>query len=579
MPEMRMLRTLLGLVPIVAACADAASIRSIGPNQPKPNPNAPMTTRIREDFDNSGYIGVTHGVIIDFNQGLAELATQVFPDISGDQVVSYSGDMAVGGIVQASQIVLDGNSSLSASDSIELRAQDLLRVTGDIHAGSGGVTLEAGNQMIIDGRIESQGPVKLLIGSEMGTIQIDGEISANSAMKDRSSGVTIQGRGSVTITGAVTAVAEVGLASGDVNVYTYGPITITGLGAKLTAAARQQGTTGNISLRSESDVVVNGGAWVGGEDLSSVGIMPLPSTGLVGAGGIDVEAAHVSLQDGGRIRAASASMGDGGSVHIAASAALDMSGTSSIASGGGYASGAVQVEVASASLGDGTAIIGGTGVRIVRPLLIESSGMMSLGAGASIVGGIGACAAGGDANVHVGQQLAITPGGSIQGGSSGSHGSGFSCNAAVSPGGNVEVIAAEAIGLQGAVHGGAGSMGGQVSVNIDPSYTLPPPNLTVTTHGWIESRSIDRGAMAVGLSPVLIGKSYTVPSGTAVKIELAGSSSESGPFDTWIDTQADAPVPLDALASARFFHYRMTLAGRAYDTPIVDYFEIDLAPR
>ena len=36
--------------------------------------------------------------------------------------------------------------------------------------------------------------------------------------------------------------------------------------------------------------------------------------------------------------------------------------------------------------------------------------------------------------------------------------------------------------------------------------------------------------------------------------------------------------PVHKLSTARYFKYRVHLSGRAFDTPLVDYFDIDLAP-
>jgi hypothetical protein len=145
-------------------------------------------------------------------------------------------------------------------------------------------------------------------------------------------------------------------------------------------------------------------------------------------------------------------------------------------------------------------------------------------------------------------------------------------------GGNVEVIAASAVGIDGALLGGGGSTKGMVTEKIDPSFSIPAPSISAATNGWIVSVSIDRGTAAIGRSPILVDKSYTTPAGTAVKLELAGATDPAGPFDTWVDTSPGAPHPLDQLKQARYFRYRLTLQGRAFDTPVVDFFDIDLAP-
>lgn len=535
-----------------------------------------ITTHIREGFDNRDFVEESDNVEIDFNNGLVRLPIELFPEIKSDQPMHYAGDVEQNGTVSADQILLAGH--LRASDSIELLARDVLKVSGEIHAGVGGVTLAAGERIIVDGVIESEGPIKILLGREAGAIEITGRITAISSFEKRPASVRLIARGRVLISGEITTTAETGLPSGDIAVHAYGAIEIRGAGAVVSATFKDDGPSGRVQLKSEADVVIDEGASVGGD----TGAAPRPPAagqrGFLNNGGIEIQAERVTIGSGAKVTAASSVYGTGGSVLIMAGTHLLTRDRSMISSGAGVVGGGVTIRAGSARFESTSRISGGSGLQVVSPTRIETAKGLFFGNGASVAGGDGVCTTGGDIGIQVGGQLALALGARISGGAGARDVFTLGCSGLSYPGGSVELIARAAIGLEGAVSGGSGATPGSVRTTIDPWYTHPAPNLTVTSRGWVQSRVIDRGDAARGQRPTLVEYTMSRPTGTKVEILLAGSNSETGPAAAWED-MLGAPAELSAaLSQARYFRYRVALHGRAFETPTVTYFDIDLAP-
>jgi hypothetical protein len=544
------------------------------------------TTRIREDFDNHNFVDQQSNVIIDYNKGLVTLSTPVFPEIDDTHLQTYQNAIDVNGTVQASDIVVDGKAMLNASDSIELLAQHLLNVTGEIHAGAGGVTLAAGDQVIIDGRIDSEGPIKILLGSNTGTVAIAGTVNAISAMT--TSDLKIIARGQVNITGQVMASADMGLASGDVLISAYGKVTVTGVGAAVVTSAQAQGTTGALRIQSETNVEISNGAFVGGVNTAlNQGPPPYPplvppmqqdpSVALLGAGDIQIQARVVTISETAQVVGASTLKGTASSVLITAGDELDIIHHARILSGSGDTTGAIKIASTLTTISDASLLESGTGASAVQAIEIDSASLMTIGRDSSITGGDGTCASGGDITVHVGDALSMDPGATIHGGSGGTLVAMLGCPTALHRGGNIDVIARGAMGVQGALVAGSGASPGTIDVMLEPDYQLASPMLEPDTVGWVESRPVDRGDVSMGLSPILVSSRLTIPRGTSVAIQLGGAETPDGPYD-FVDLSSIG-MPADALKSDRYFKYHVALGGRAFDTPIVDFFDIDLAPR
>ncbi|MCB9650355.1 MAG: hypothetical protein H6730_27780 [Deltaproteobacteria bacterium] len=186
-----------------------------------------------------------------------------------------------------------------------------------------------------------------------------------------------------------------------------------------------------------------------------------------------------------------------------------------------------------------------------------------------------ACGAGGDVQIAVSGLVRTRDGTVVQGGAGSAAFWSAACTHSAA-GGNIIVQAREGEGLEDGLLGGAGVPDGEVRLELNPELTVPPPSLTVGTSGRVVSKVIDRGLAAVGQVPLLVGSEARLPEGTSAVIELAGASNLAEPFEDWV--AADDPAALVALANAQYLRYRVTLTGRVFDAPELDYFELDLSP-
>lgn len=558
---------------LLSACGEGAELGLQNDTSPPPPAAVESQARIREDFINEQLVERTSGVSFDVNRGLVSLPTRVFPAIGGDRLRSYATSTEENGVVAAEQILIEEAGVVRASDSIELAARDFLRVTGEIHAGLGGVTLAAGRRLLIDGTVSSQGPIRILVVEEDGTIEIAGRVVATGSLDGSSPGIELAGRGRVILTGVVATSAPPGATSGDITADTYGKLSIGGFARVGTGAPG--GRAGSIRLKSESEIELFGGAWVGSEERT---YDPALRDGRV-PGEISLEAEHINLGADSNIVGGSAPDGAGGSIMIAAGTELTMDGTARIAAGGGLEGGRVSIGARSAQFGEGSEVTGGLGIATAGTARIETAGPLTIGPRARLSGGEGACTAGGALSLSTGGVLTLDYGAYVRGGSGGGRaGMWEGCPQRLHKGGDVEVVARAIDGvLESAISGGEGPTPGVVRVTIDPAYVVAPPNLTVATRGWILSRSIDRGASGVGQLPSLRDLVVELPAGTAAVLELGGTRDAAGEITTWVELPGQARE-LEALRDARYFRYRVVLSGRAFDTPVVDYFDIDLAP-
>lgn len=538
------------------------------------------TTRIREDFDNALLIDQTNNVVIDFNRGLVTLPVQTFPDAPGGTHMTLSTSLAYNGTITADDLELRAGASVEASDSIALLAPHTLVIDGAIRAGRGGVILVAGTTLQIRGTVESEGPIQIFLGDAAGTLDISGTVSAVSTLPGQTSPITVRARGTVRVSGRVEAGADEGLPGGDVQISAYGDVTVTGTSAHVAASARDDGLSGDVSIQTQGQVALSGGAWIGGQDLTPPPAGPgVFARGLAAAGDVDIEAAALLLGRGSRIVPASSAQGRGGTARVIARDRLQLDEDARVLGGDGLTSGALDVHAGSVVLGTRAVLSGGDGFSAVGRVDVESAGPMSLAAGARIEGGAGACTSGGDVRVGVAGPLTLAATASIAGGSWRPTALVCPPSRAPSPGGNVEVSADSATGLTGAVAGGAGTPPGAERTTIDPAFTVPRPSLDTSNTGSVLSKIIDRGSAAVGQAPVLVEAKFAAPEGTRVVLELGGAVTSSAAFTYRPLLGPDPGAAVAELAGARFFRYRLTLVGRAFDTPVVDYFDVDLAPR
>jgi hypothetical protein len=195
-----------------------------------------------------------------------------------------------------------------------------------------------------------------------------------------------------------------------------------------------------------------------------------------------------------------------------------------------------------------------------------------------LTGGLGSCVRGGDVVLQVAGLLGFSDGVSIAGGDA-SLGNYANCVAAQG-GGNVEITAQQVVGAAvGALLKGAGTPVGVVQLALDPTFTLPLPNVHARTVGWVISKVFDRGEAATSFEPQLVDQRVTTPSGTFAKIQLAGATEPDGTFSDWVDESPGATYPSPSvLIGKRYLIYRVWLKGRTLDAPLVDEFEIKVAP-
>lgn len=532
-------------------------------------------TTIREDFSNFSLISNTVNIIHDVNQGLVRLPTIQFPEALGDSIRTYDYPAELNGVIAADQIVIMPEGTLRASDSVELNAADLVHVNGQIIAGPGGVTIAAGRAVMINGSIESQGPIRILLSDPTGHIEINGRvIGYSTGERDIPASIELLGRGVIIVGGQVATKAGIGLRAGMITFDAYGDIQIVGP-ANVSSTGDEGAISGNIKIRSETRVEVSGGATIGDR-----AAMADPLTSLLGGSGdIEIQAPEVELGDETTIAATSAIEGRGGSIMVTAGRILRTGRSAFLSAGAGLLGGSIAVNAVAAELGDRTSLRGGIGLSGAGLLRIEASSALTLGESTQLLGGDGVCADGGSTTVFVAGELTLAGGSVIAGGGGGVSANQRPCAIQNYRGGGVEVIAHAVEGDESGIRVGNGVYNAERRVTINPDHEVLPPNLKVAASGWVESDVLDRGEAAIGQVPTLrLLLVKDLPIGTHATLQLAGSATHDQPIDKWIVLDDEDSSNLTALRDARYFRYKLTLVGRVFDTPVVDFFEIDLAP-
>lgn len=534
-----------------------------GSEEPLPG----IITRIREDFDNHRMIEATSGVVLDVNHGKLTLPAVQIPATAGKGLDHLEGTQERNGLLESGSILVPEQALLIASDSVELRAHDVVRVAGEIRAGRGGLTIVAERSIIIEGAIDSRGPVRLLLASPEGEIRISGQVTGRSSADAREPAhVEVFSRGSVQITGALTTAAEQNRRGGDLTISSYGPVLVSGSDARVAANAERAGSAGVVRIRSEADVVVEREAVVG-SGYAAFGI----ATDLPIGGDVEVQGRRVVVRDAAKL-SAGAWPERGGSIYVLAHEEVRLEDQGVLRAGHGAQSGAVVVRAPQIVVGREAVIEGGVGGAGAGAVTLEAVDALALGRDARILGGDTDCGPGGSVRLAVGGLLEVAPGARVVGGEGSRLLGNVSCSRGAA-GGDVRVQARSATGLEEAVAAGRGVRSGEVEIALAPDFSVPPPNLTVGTSGFVRSKILDRGAEAVGATPRLEVFAGESPDGTTIVLELSGASSPEGPFGEWLDARRD----LDDLSGAQFFRYRVRLVGRALDAPVVDFFEIELA--
>lgn len=531
---------------------------------------------LREDFENRGFIDalLSEGVLIDTNRGIATLPAERFPSLDDGKIMNLTSTTDFEGVVEGASIFVEPGVAVEAMDALEFRAADTLRISGRVHAGSGGVTLVAGRSVFVDGRIESLGPIRIRLANPEGLIHVAGKLLTLPARAGASAEISLIGRGKVYVSGEVRT-GDGTSGSGAILVSSYDDVEVVGGLAVLASGAASEGVAGVVRVLSEGEVRVVDRAAVLTGRTTPEGAGQYGS----GLGGGDIElraAAGVRLAEGARVSAGEDPAGSGGSIRVVSGGGLLVAGAEVLA-GSGRLGGAVHLEASTATIGTDAAVAGGQGRVGGGGLELSTAGRLSIEQ-TSLRGGATDCGAAGSVRIHVGGLFRVGPGVSLIAGTGGRSSS--RCIEGGS-GGDVVILAREgdAPSLTEVAVPGYGAQTGSRSVTIDPRYERPMPDVRVRIHGALVSRIIDRGAPANGAAPRLVSLSALRPAATGVWVQLAGATAAEGPYEPWHDLSLEHPDGVSALANARYFRYRLVLQGRALDAPEVDSFELDFARR
>ncbi|MFO0729114.1 MAG: hypothetical protein U1E65_35365 [Myxococcota bacterium] len=537
-----------------------------------PRPDAGVTLpkpwTFHEDFSSPESIDTSSVAIVDLNSGTVSLPSRAFRElpVNADGVATLT---QYAGAVRASSIVVSSASVLEGSDSVDLRATRTIRITGRIHAGAGGVAISAGEEIFIDGSIESDGPVYLEVSSEDGRIEVNGRIQTLDAA-DRSSGnIGLTTRGRIKIAGALGTGAG-GATSGDIALQSYGPVELVGPGAVIVPGASSAGHSGSVSINTEATITIDGAIVHGGEaDLTG-------NARSTSGGDVILHGASVRVLERAEIAAGPALDGTAGRVEVVSEGALLLQSYAKILGGAGRLGGRVSIDARTATIAG--VIGGGDGIDAPGWAVIGTAGPLWLDTGAQIAAGGGVCAQGGDTVLLIAGRLTVGQDPiTISGGVGGTGEQSAHC-AGMYPGGNVSITAQDFVGsFDNVIRPGSGRPAGAIALHPTPSFTRPLPDIHVRVEGWVISRAIDKGAFR-GQLPVLADLSADMPAGTFVVVELAAADEEATEPLTWHAISVGSSEEVEALRDAKSIRYRLYLKGRALDVPTVDYFDLSLGP-
>ena len=534
------------------------------------------TDRVSEEFENRNFVDalLSESVVIDTNRGVATLPTERFPSLEASSITNLAPTSQFEGVVEGSTILLEPDVQIEAMDAIELRAAETLRLSGRLRAGPGGVTLVAGRSIFVDGRIESEGPIRLRLASVDGLIDVSGKLLTTSGRSEQSSEITLIGRGAIEVSGEIrTGDGESG--SGPVLLSSYRSIALRGELTLVASGASELGTAGSVRLLSEEHIELAGGA------TAATGVAAHEAPGQVSesSGGSDVElraVQDVRLTEGSRLLGAQHTTRSGGTVRVIAGRDAEFRGAALIGGAGGVGGGVI-IEARTASIGPEVSLLAGAGKSGGGDVELKTARGLHM---AQLMARAGAteCGVAGSVRIHVGGPTTLDSGVSLNGGTGGR---GMNRCIEGARGGDVVVLvqSGNVAALTEASTPGYGAGYGERSITIDPEYERPMPDVRVQTLGFLVSKIIDRGAGATGITPRLESFLHSSPSATVAKLQVAGAENPEGPFEPWLDASVEENGALSALAGARYFRFRLWLQGRALDAPEVDAFELALGTR
>ena len=559
-----------GGIPSVDAGTAGVDASASGGNLPE------LRTSLREDFDNTNLIDATGGAIIDVNRGTASLPVIwriIEPGVNANAPTEISDDVERNGLIEATEFTLKEGATFHAPDSVELRCAGTVRIAGNLTAGPGGITLVAKGDIEVSGRMQSTGPVVLALVGEESHIAITGHLETWPESSNDVPSISLVGRGAVAIAGTVATYAATGQRGGDITLEVYDRISIDARAGRVATSARPGGTPGSVRLT--SDVEIELGPDTAMFDLRDLD-PELTSEALPG-GAIEMRAPKIVFGARAHLGPSVSAAQAGTRLRILASDFIGVGAEASIMGGAsaGETGGDVHLEANRIVLEAGARIEAGAGSTFGGQLSGTAASALEIGEDALLQGGSAACGQGGEVRL-VAETMAAGARAVVRGGNGNNDAQSNGCPAGSgSRGGDVTVSVEDATGIEDTLVSGDGEEPGHVVQLGAPTLPLSPPDLGTQTEGWIESRVFDRSASSVGLVPRLVDGRFDRPLGTAIEILLSGSPYADGPFDTWIDALSQS---LDPTSDGRYFRYRIALRGRRFDAPVLDGFEIDLAP-
>lgn len=560
-------------LPLLAACGTSAFDESPEPRKATlPPPRDPPTDRLREDFDSERLIAMNTGALIDVNAGTLSLAAAHFPDLVGEGENYVDGTMMRNGLLEGGDITVSPSSEVMASDSIELRAAHSVTVGGLMRVGPGGATIVARDRIEIlpSAFLDSKGPIRMMIADPDGEIIVAGEVVARTTGESiEPAGIEIIGRGAVTVHGQLKTEAFDGQVGGDISIAVYNDVEVAGPMASIFAYAGPGSRAGTVRIRGDSEVRISDMAAVGRD--SSFGTNGMDVPGRDGA--IEIQGASILVDDDSQISANGPN--GGGAIDLIARELIRTGERSQIVSGPGPVGGRLTLKASLIEIGVSSVVAAGSGVNSAGHLHMDAWSRIAIEPDARLRAGDGGCARGGDVRINVSGIITVSEPAQISAGNGATDYENLACSQQ-DPGGSIEITAHEMRGVEKAVR--AGSPDGSINIRLDPELAIAPANLAVRTGGVVVSHPFSRSIDAVGLVPRLLDISKTEPMGTNVIVELSGADEADAPYGDWYDVDTADAKDLERLSQSVWFKYRVTLEGRAYDAPELDFFDIDLAP-
>lgn len=271
-----------------------------------PAPRSPQVDWV-ETFDNRGQLRALSGsAVLDSNRGRLTLPVDPMPRLegSGDGLVVRE-DEAMSGRATASDLQVAASEAVAAPDGIELLASDTVRIDGLIRAGPGGLVAAAGQRIEVNGLIESEGPVELIITEPGGEIVIEGSvISQRGPTSFEPPRILVRGRGRLVVRGQLgtrNGGADEVTGTPEISISLYGDVIIEGPTARVgggTGGRVELVTTGRLVFADES-TLIDTAAWTVGAEAIQVGARAHVQLGRLTA----VAETRIELRDAARLGA------------------------------------------------------------------------------------------------------------------------------------------------------------------------------------------------------------------------------------------------------------------------------------